>query len=355
MDPNLNPNSNRNPNPPVRTPNPKPQRPKRILFVGGLPATTTEAEVHRYFGRFAQVAKVEIVRHRKAKISKGYAYVKLERGEEAQRILAATHYIEGRKVDCQLAANRKEKKGCKEDQNKRMVYIKNLPEDLTSDQLLTYFKRRAPVRNAYVIYDCETRRSKKFGYVEFITLEDAVSYHDREVLIASAKVKCLPYSGRRQKAAVSSENYLTGDQTPSSCSDQRSSLGEALRPADGGAFSTTGEPAGNSCNKHNKYEYLLAGSNKNEHMTNYRLNVGYCWPPPASKEHPLCPAGVLLTQRPQLRGPEAGRTEAGGSELPGLPIPCDYNPPHKLFYLTRPVPSTSFKALERTSDARLST
>jgi hypothetical protein len=323
----------------------KPQRPKRIIFVGGLPATTTEGEVHQYFSRFAQIAKVEIVRHRKAKISKGYAYIKLEHGEEARGILAVTHYIDGRKVDCQLAANRKEKKGCKEDQNKRMVYIKNLPEDLTSEELLAHFKQCSRVRNAYVIYDCETKKSKKFGYVEFLTFEDAVYFHDRDVLISSAKVKCLAYSGRRQKAAGSSENHLTGDQTLSGLSNSHASREDFVEHEEGQPCSNADDRAENSPNKHHKYEYLLAGTKKNEHMTNYRLNVGYCIPL-ATKADLFGPAGSgLIAQSPPLRGPHAGQADTDGLARSRLPIRCDYFLPHKIFYLTRPAPPCSSSKL----------
>ncbi|XP_064456835.1 protein boule-like isoform X2 [Ornithodoros turicata] len=61
--------------------------PKRI-FVGGISASTTEAELHELFSRFGVVTNAKIILDR-AGVSKGYGFVTFDTEEDAQRAQAS--------------------------------------------------------------------------------------------------------------------------------------------------------------------------------------------------------------------------------------------------------------------------
>ena len=83
---------------------------RKVLFVGGLPARVNELAIQRHFERYSPVEKVRIVRDRDIRESKGYAFVTFDNPFVLPEILAVDHNIFGRKVDCQSAARKCEKR-----------------------------------------------------------------------------------------------------------------------------------------------------------------------------------------------------------------------------------------------------
>ncbi len=57
--------------------------------------------------------------------------------------------------------------------NRPRLYVGNLPYQLTSEELKDFFSGAGQVTDAAVITDRETGRSKGFGFVDFVTEEDA--------------------------------------------------------------------------------------------------------------------------------------------------------------------------------------
>lgn len=174
---------------------------RRILFVGGIPALLSEQSIFDYFSKFGQVIKVRVMKEKKTKEPKGYAYVTMADYRIVDKILDLSHVIENRKVDCQLASRKGEKKIWKDEQKKRRVFVTNLPSDIDGDRLQQLFASFGPIRNSYVISDYETRESKGYGYVEFLDPQDVI-----KVLIAFQsnledpnQIHCLPYLGRHEQ------------------------------------------------------------------------------------------------------------------------------------------------------------
>jgi RNA recognition motif-containing protein len=151
------------------------------------------------------------MRHKKNKQSKGFAYVTLVDAGDIPSIMNQTHYVEDRKVDCQVAVSKREKQKKKDDQKERMIYVANLPSDLKSEELRGHFVHFGPVRNAYIIFDNETKESKRFGYVEFVDPETAKLVSGAELLINDYRVQCLEYLGRKEKKSRQTEQSSFGE------------------------------------------------------------------------------------------------------------------------------------------------
>lgn len=57
--------------------------------------------------------------------------------------------------------------------NKKKLYVGNLPYGVTSDELKSMFSEFGEIADAVVITDRGSGRSKGFGFVEFATEKDA--------------------------------------------------------------------------------------------------------------------------------------------------------------------------------------
>lgn len=190
-------------------------QPKRTIFVGGISAATTEQTLFEHFSRLAEVSKVQIMRHKKKSMPKGFAYVTLSSGAAVPQVLQASHVIDGRRLDCQLAANKKEKQATKERQMKCTVFVSNLPPALSSEELQVRFQELGEVRNAYVIFDSDTRESKRVGYVQFAHENAARAALKAEVEFEGRTASCVLYKHRYCKKIGSSSPQLSSDDNTS--------------------------------------------------------------------------------------------------------------------------------------------
>ena len=183
------------------------QEKRRILFVGGISALMSENEIHAHFEKFGAVTKVRIMKEKKTKEPKGYAYVTMRDCHVIPQILNLQHTIGDRKVDCQLASRKGEKKLWKDEQRKRRAFVTNLPPVMDSDQLFHLFHLYGAIRNAYIICDYETKVSKGYGYVEYLEPESASRALKAHVgnNLNDSGIQCLPYLGRHEQKISSHE------------------------------------------------------------------------------------------------------------------------------------------------------
>ena len=72
---------------------------KAILFVGCLPSLTSEQDLIRYFSYYGEVTKVRIVKDKKTKISKGYAYVTMRHSRVVSTITSEEHWLDNRLIE----------------------------------------------------------------------------------------------------------------------------------------------------------------------------------------------------------------------------------------------------------------
>lgn len=175
------------------------QEQRRIIFVGGIPLATSRQEVEAHFEKYGQVAKVSIAYNKKTKQPRGYAYLTMISESAVARVLSATHTLNGRKVDCQIAAKKSEKKAWKDEQRTRRVFLKNIPTSMTVEDLNQAFSVFGQVRTSYKIL--EKPGLEGCGYVEFCETEAVEkTLKGYSVLqFAGAQISCLPYLAKTQQ------------------------------------------------------------------------------------------------------------------------------------------------------------
>ena len=257
-------------------------QPRRTLFIGGISTTTTEKMILQYFKQFTKVSKVEIMKHKKNRAPKGFAYVTLADAVDIPKILQLSHEIAGRKVDCQIAASKKEKQRTKEEQKKKMVFVTNLPPELRGEDLQVHFSKFGALRNAYVIFDNEKNESKGFGYVEFFDGESVLTIVNTVVEIGDASVHVWPYLGRHEKRDQSTSELETSVQIATnhlekdSAGKEESSSRENSKPGPDDTQVIEAPVVSTDrliqIQPHQKYEYLSFSAHLNQSTSNYRFN-----------------------------------------------------------------------------------
>lgn len=134
------------------------------LFIGGLTIETTEIQVEEHFSKFGFVFDILIIRNRATGVSKGYGFISCNNVKTYQRIVNTEHVINGRAIDCHDSFKKSDDpEKFKENANKK-IFVGGISLETTDDDLHSYFSRFGVVRQAYVIKDPVSRRSKKFGF-----------------------------------------------------------------------------------------------------------------------------------------------------------------------------------------------
>jgi RNA recognition motif-containing protein len=137
---------------------------KNTLFLGGLNADLGLSTLRSYFSKFGTISKISIPGGKK---SKGYAFIKYEDNEDLVAALAQTHTIAGRLVNTTQALAPKEARKQTSKKTKKKIFVGGLSTKTSEQDLLDCFSKFGPVVNAYLIWDEVTKKTKKFGFVEF--------------------------------------------------------------------------------------------------------------------------------------------------------------------------------------------
>ena len=163
------------------------------LFIGGLTIETTEADIEQHFSRFGFVFDIFIIRNKESNLSKGYGFISCNNIKTYERILETEHHINGRLIDCHSSFKRLDDPDkFKENANKK-IFVGGVSLETSDEDLSAYFSQFGPVRQAYVIKDPATRKSKKFGFAIMKTQEGVDKVLKQEIhiirgVVASCKL-----------------------------------------------------------------------------------------------------------------------------------------------------------------------
>ncbi|KAG8767908.1 RNA recognition motif-containing protein, partial [Serendipita sp. 405] len=84
------------------------------------------------------------------------------------------------------------------------VFVSNLPYTATSTDLKTLFSDVAPVKNAFVVLEKESKVSKGVGYVTFAMQEDAQACVERQTIDMNGRALRIGWAGLKPKPGESS-------------------------------------------------------------------------------------------------------------------------------------------------------
>lgn len=136
----------------------------RKLFLGGLTKTTTTEQLFEIFGKFGTVVDA-VVMERNGN-PRGFGFVTFKDKASLSEVLAEGVVIDGREVDIKRAVPEEEMAVAPS-----KVFVGGLSQRVDKSHLLAHFSQYGEVRDAVVMVDRATGRSRGFGFVRFSSPE----------------------------------------------------------------------------------------------------------------------------------------------------------------------------------------
>lgn len=211
-----------------------PQIRNRILFIGGLHIQTTEDELYQFLLRFGEVMWFKIQKDQLTGAPKGFAFALFHEQEAYDKILEFPQYqIRGFDVEVRTWKDQTSYITEKELIMQRKVFVKDLLDKTTEQELASYFRRFGRVTKAEVLRNHHDRTSRRIAFIIFSSEEEArrcllTSVH---LLPGGHQITCLKC---KTKKAVH-ENFVASSHKKFDCPTRLSSCHEASE-------STAGQP-----------------------------------------------------------------------------------------------------------------
>ncbi|KDP29602.1 hypothetical protein JCGZ_19129 [Jatropha curcas] len=153
---------------------------KRKLYVVNLPWSLSVADIKILFGQCGTVTDVEVIKQKNGR-SRGFAFVTMASGEEAQAVVDKfdSHEISGRIIRVEYAKRFKKPSpppppGAPPKETRHKLYVSNIGWKVRANNLREFFSANnfTPV-SSRVVFDSPTGRSSGYGFVSFVTREEA--------------------------------------------------------------------------------------------------------------------------------------------------------------------------------------
>ncbi|OBZ91397.1 Polyadenylate-binding protein, cytoplasmic and nuclear [Choanephora cucurbitarum] len=170
------------------------------IFIKNLDSTIDTKALHDTFSAFGNILSCKIARDDEGK-SKGYGFVHYETEEAADKAIKHVNgmLLNDRKVFVGHHISRKERQSKLEEVRAHFtnVYVKNLSDDVTDEQLAELFNQYGKTTSAIISRD-EDGRSRGFGFVNFEDHDEAATavdqlneteFHGQQLYVSRAQKK----------------------------------------------------------------------------------------------------------------------------------------------------------------------
>ncbi|XP_051128571.1 UBP1-associated protein 2C-like [Andrographis paniculata] len=177
---------------------------QRKLFVRGLGWETTTEKLRQVFSSFGELdeANTIVITDKSTGKSKGYGFVTFKHIDAAILALKEPNKkIDGRITVTQLAAAGNSGNTHSTDVAMRKIYVGNIPFEISSERLLSYFSMYGEIEEGPLGFDKQSGKAKGFAFFVYKTEEGArASLIDPMKIIDGHQVICkLATDNKRQK------------------------------------------------------------------------------------------------------------------------------------------------------------
>ena len=140
------------------------------LFIGGIKSQTNSTTLSDYFSKFGKITEVVLKVNQHTGRNKGYGFIYYENPECLEVVQKEEHIIDGRKIDCELSCNNNEAESVYPRSTNLVdnkLFIKNLPDDVTDEELEKYFEPYGELKQCYVVKNQKNGKSRGFGFIRY--------------------------------------------------------------------------------------------------------------------------------------------------------------------------------------------
>lgn len=136
------------------------------IFIGGLSWQTTEAALRVHFEKYGELDDVALMVDKRTGQPRGFGFIKMKYPTAADIVVQQEHVIDGRKVDVKKAVPRDKAPAPTRTESKK-IFVGGLSAEVTDVVFNEYFSQFGSVKDAVVMVDRTTGRSRGFGFVTF--------------------------------------------------------------------------------------------------------------------------------------------------------------------------------------------
>ncbi|XP_014209082.1 nucleolar protein 12 isoform X1 [Copidosoma floridanum] len=169
------------------SPEEKAELDKRTVFVGNVPKDVQQKTIEKLFKKFGAIENMRIrgavpedpkmsfkaatiTKKIHPKVQSVYAYIVFKDAESAEKAVAVNgHVLDGHTLRVDVVANKD-----KAHDEKKAVFIGNLPFEITEDQVRAHFTSCGNMKSVHIMKHRDTGLSRGVGYINFIE-EDSVA------------------------------------------------------------------------------------------------------------------------------------------------------------------------------------
>lgn len=169
------------------------------IFIKNLDPTIDSKSLYDTFVTFGRVLTCKVATNSDGQ-SKGYGFVQFEQEEDAHRAVNSLNsmLVNGRKVFVGFFQHRQVREKINGPAKFKNVYVKNLAETVTKEDLIEKFGTCGHIDSAVVMADANGN-SRGFGFVDFLNPDDAAAAVER--FNGSVFHEKVLYVGRAEKKA----------------------------------------------------------------------------------------------------------------------------------------------------------
>lgn len=139
------------------------------IFVGGLSFDVDNHKLKESFSPFGNLKKALVIRDQKTGKSKGYGFATFSSRDSFLEAMRTQIFINGRLADCHEVLT----KGALKEQEQRDVsnklFVGGVSQNTTAEDLEWYFSKFGAIKEARILYDGKSGKSRGFGFVLFST------------------------------------------------------------------------------------------------------------------------------------------------------------------------------------------
>ncbi|XP_065889936.1 nucleolin-like isoform X2 [Dysidea avara] len=187
--------------------------PTAILYVGNLSYTTTKSDLMK---AFVGCAEAQITFNPLTGKSMGFGYVKYHSVDEAKEVYDKDIVLDGRTLFIDYDhGNLKIRKPNTEPSAE--LFVSHLSDTTTVSDLMKAFDGCV---KAVIKFDARTGKSRRFGFVDYASVEEAKAVFDKqEEIVVNGHTLYIDYSLKVQQDTSSSEDTSDGDSSSDSDSE----------------------------------------------------------------------------------------------------------------------------------------
>lgn len=137
------------------------------IFVGGLSFDVDNHRLRDSFAPFGSLKKALIIKDQHSGLSRGYGFVTFSSRLAFEAAMRHPVIISGRRADCHQVLT----KGALKEQEQRdeanKIFVGGISQHTTAEDLSKFFARFGLVRDARILFDGKSGKSRGFGFVLF--------------------------------------------------------------------------------------------------------------------------------------------------------------------------------------------